>query len=641
MLRNRGLLFLSFWLFATLLVVAQDAGKTILSIANYQYTEGEFWYVYNKNKNLPGFDESPADFAERFIDYKLKVVDALNQGLDTTASFKEEYGKYSEELKADFLVDSSALTAVIDEAARHMEQMVSASHILIKLSPEAQPEDTLKAWNKITDLRNKVLAGADFNQLAESYSQDPSAKKNRGYLGYFSAFRMIYPFEKMAFETPVGQVSDVLRTDFGYHILFVHNRIPHPGKVRVAHIMKMFPRNATESQKLACKEGIDSVYTMLTEGADFSDLANKYSDDNYTSSKGGEMNAFSLDNMVPEFAQAAFQLEQAGDFSKPVRTDYGWHIIKLLEKIPNEQPVADRKYIMSMLGRDGRDKAGQVAFVKRCMASDQYVINNDLKNEVLKLMANGGMTADSLRINFSARLNDVLLTYRGEAFTLNDFIEGSGSSGAESKGFVTGHQLDDFLKASVLDVERAQLSENNLVYRYLANEYYDGLLIFDLTNREIWSKVADDTVALRNYYDTHLSQFEPSPILEGEMCRVNSVKLTKKIQKALKRNPSLNVVQILKEKGSQDDFECLEGRFDFANDLLPVTQGDLLPDTNPFHDASVVVWSGTVERADPLPFQEVKGKVMSAWQNELEEEWVKALRAKYRPVFNYKLIKKK
>lgn len=640
MLRNRGLLFLSFWLFTTLLVVAQDAGKTILSIANYQYTEGEFWYVYNKNKNLPGFDESPADFAERFINYKLKVVDAINQGLDTTASFKEEYGKYSEDLKADFLVDSSALTAVIDEAARHMEQMVSASHILISLSSDAVPADTLKAWNKINDLRNRAIAGDDFNQLAEIYSQDPSAKKNRGYLGYFSAFRMIYPFEKMAFETPVGQVSEVVRTDFGYHILFVHKRIPHPGKVRVAHIMKMFPHNATEAQKLACKQSVDSVYSMLANGADFSDLANQYSDDEYTSSHGGEMNAFSLDNMVPEFAQAAFQLKQVGEFSKPVRTDYGWHIIKLLEKIPNEQPSGDRKYIMSMLSRDGRDKAGQVAFVKKCMASDQYIVNKDLQKEILDFLANGKMTADSLRIKLATRLNNLLLTYRGEAFTLNDFLTKKDATGAAPNGLVTKHQLDDFLEASVLDVERAQLATNNLAYKYLSNEYYDGLLIFDLTNREIWSKVADDTLALQKYYDTHLSQFEPTPVLEGEMCRINSAKLTKKVQKALKRSPSLNVVQILKEKGSQDDFECLEGHFDFANDLLPVTQGHLLPDTNPFHDASAVVWSGTVVRADPLPFQKVRGKVMSAWQNELEEEWVKALRTKYRPVFNYKLIKK-
>jgi peptidyl-prolyl cis-trans isomerase SurA len=621
------------------MVVAQDAGKTILSIGDHKYTEGEFWYVYNKNKHLPGFDESPADFAERFINYKLKVVGAIDLGLDTTRSFKDEYGKYSEELKADFLVDSSALKAVIDEAASHMEQMVSASHILISLSPDALPADTLKAWNEITDLRNRVVAGADFNELAETYSQDPSAKKNKGYLGYFSAFRMIYPFEKMAFETPVDQVSEVVRTAFGYHILFVHKRIPHSGKVRVAHIMKMFPRNATEAQKLACKQSLDSVYSMLTEGADFSNLANKYSDDKQTSSHGGEMNAFSLDNMVPEFAQAAFQLDNVGEFSKPVRTDYGWHIIKLLEKIPNEQ-VGDRKYIMSMLSRDGRDKAGQVAFLKKCMASDKCVVNEDLKNEMLGFLANDKMTADSLRIKLSAGLNKVLLTYRGEIFTLNDFLAELDKTDKVLNAMATERQLNNFLEASVLDVERAQLATNNLTYRYLSNEYYDGLLIFDLTNREIWSKVADDSLALKDYYEAHLSQFEPAPVLDGEMCRINSDNLTKKVQKAIKRDTSLNVVQILKEKGSQDEFQCLEDHFDFTSDLSPVTQGNLLPDTNPFHDASTVVWQGTLQRSDSLPFVKVKGKVMSAWQDQLEQEWVNTLRTKYQPVFNYKLIKK-
>lgn len=637
---------LAFVFFISCFGFLAQAGESepILRIGEETFEAGEFWHVFNKNRHLSGFSESAEEFAERFINYKLKVVEARQRGLDTLPSFKSEFERYARELQASFLVDSAALNLVVAQAHSNMQGLVEASHILLELPEDAVPADTLAAWERINALRSQALSGSDFNELAGRHSEDPSAQQNKGYLGYFTAFRMIYPFEEAAFATPVDSISPVFRTRFGYHILKVHDRRPNPGKVRVAHLMKMFSQPGPTASDPQLETEINDLYRRLQEGAAFNELVRAHSDDRNSVGQDGEMPAFGWGEMIPEFAEAAFALEEDAAFSAPVRTDFGWHIIKRLELMPVGTLEEEYAYIMNMLGRDGRNNAGRHAFIEQRLNSSELQ-----RQEAVLAQVYTALEGHSDKASFLAALGSedaVLVRYRGEELSLTAFMERArldeGFSPRAGRVAVD-RLLEDLSRELVLETEKKQLAENNSDYRYLVNEYFDGLLIFEISSQEIWNEGASDSLALRTYYNEHLAEFTPAPKMTGAVCAINKRSLQRRVEKKLRKDPgATNVVQILKESArSPKDYHCESGQFAFVDDAGLPLDAQLLPVESGLREmGSVLYWEGRIEEAEAPAYEEVAGQVMNAYQQHLEEKWVKDLRERHQPQFSYSMLKK-
>ena len=322
------------------------ASPSMMTLGTSQVKTNEFKYVYAKNNaNTPeAFSEkSLRDYLDLYTNFRLKILAAEAEGKDTLSEFKSELEGYRKQLAQPYLTEKGVTEQLIKEAYERMKEEVSASHILIMVNPEAEPKDTLEAYLKLVEYRKRALAGESFDSLASKYSQDPSAKQNFGKLGYFTAMQMVYQFEEAAFKTPVGNISMPVRTRFGYHILKVTGRRPSRGEVKVAHIMIRAAEGITKEDSLAAKQKADEIYSKLKSGEKWEDLCTQFSDDQNSKSKGGEMQAFASNQLgVPTFEDAAFGLEKPGDFSKPIKTAYGWHIIKLIEKQPLK-PFAENK----------------------------------------------------------------------------------------------------------------------------------------------------------------------------------------------------------------------------------------------------------------------------------------------------------
>jgi len=625
------------------------SNQAILTIGEFQFPEGEFWHIYNKNKDLSAFSETPEQFAERFINYKLKVVDAINFKMDTLPSFVSEFGQYADELAAGYMIDSVAIEQAARSAYNNMTKLVSASHILITLPRNrlATPADTLAAYEKIREIRDKAIAGADFNELAFEFSEDQSARQNKGELGFFTAFQMVYPFENAAFNTPTGKISEIIRTQFGYHILKVHEARPNPGKIRVAHIMKMFPRTGMQDDLEAkLKFSIDSIYTAFKNGADFSELARLYSDDKNSAQRGGEMPPLSF-GQIPVFADEAFKLKTDGEVSAPIRTPFGYHIIKRLEFIPIEDYKTAYPNIISMMAREGdeRGQIGHTAYINKRMNSAAFKINKLVWNEI----SQAAVDVENNDVCFAKipkNDNRTLFEYENAKVTVNEFFNylKNDKSFIVAEGIVSMEKSMKRLASDViLKVERENLPKTCPVYHYLANEYHDGLLIFELSNKKIWSKVGADTVALYEHYLNYLCEFSEYPTLKGKMWYVNDTKLIQKIDKELAANPNANIADIFKKvdkTGSKHKY--MDGAFLFAKEENKRLEANLLPDENPFKNTNgIVYWQGTIEKGAVIPFENIKGEVMNSYQAKLENDWIKELRDKYKPVFNMNLLKKK
>jgi peptidyl-prolyl cis-trans isomerase SurA len=359
--------------------VAQNGttDPVIMTVDGKAVPRSEFEAIYKKNNKDAAVTKQALDeYLDLFINYKLKVREAEVLGMDTIGKFKNELDGYRKQLARPYLIDRELNDALMKEAYARMQEEVHAAHILVQVAPDAAPEDTLIAWKKINTLRDRVVKGEDFASVAKGAggSDDPSAAKNGGDLGWFSALQMVYPFESAAYKTQVGEVSAPVRTRFGYHIIKVVDRRPARGQVKVAHIMMRSTDQDSPEKRAAIEQRINEVYEQINSGKlSFADAALKYSEDESSNTKGGELAAFGTGKMIEEFEDAAFGLQKVDDVSAPIKSRYGWHIIKLLEKQPLPTFDGAKAELKNRISRDSRADITQKVFLQRLRKEYGYV----------------------------------------------------------------------------------------------------------------------------------------------------------------------------------------------------------------------------------------------------------------------------
>jgi len=315
---------------------AQENKKEVLfTIDNKPYYTEEFARVYKKNLDLVK-DDSQKDlnhYLDLFVGYKLKVEKANKLGLQNNTAYLNELKSYRTQLSKNYVTDTKVTKELIEEAYKRSLKEIKASHILFALDENAEPADTLKVYNQAMEVRKKLVNGENFETVAAQYSQDPSVKDNKGDLGWFSVFRMVYAFESAAYKTKKGEISLPVRTRFGYHLIKVNDIRDNRGQVTVAHIMTLNGQSPTEAA--TAKSTIDDVYKKLKQGESFENLAQQFSQDKSTSGKGGQLQRFGSGELSSEeFENVAFSLTEKGQLSAPFQSQFGWHIIKLIEKHP-------------------------------------------------------------------------------------------------------------------------------------------------------------------------------------------------------------------------------------------------------------------------------------------------------------------
>jgi peptidyl-prolyl cis-trans isomerase SurA len=330
--------------------------NTLMTVGSDKVGKQEFENVFKKNnsKMAANPDEKTLrEYLDLYINFKLKVLEAKSFGMDTAASFKKELAGYRKQLAAPYLTDKEVTEQLINEAYDRSKKEIRASHILINCKEDASAKDTLAAYNKIMAIRKKILEKKeDFGKVAMESSEDPSAKTNKGDLGFFSVFAMVYSFENACYKAKQGTVTMPFRTKYGYHIVKVVDSRPAQGEVKVAHIMLRATAKLSKEDSLRNQNKINEVYNLLTSGQKFEELAKQYSEDKGSAKNGGILPVFGTGKMVPEFESEAFALKNVNDYSKPFTTSYGWHIVKLVERKSLPSFDAAKADIKAKISRD-------------------------------------------------------------------------------------------------------------------------------------------------------------------------------------------------------------------------------------------------------------------------------------------------
>lgn len=613
----------------------------ILTVDGNPVTKSEFLQIYLKNNPNPRYDKEALDeYMELFKKFKLKVLEAEKLEYDTLPKLVKELDGYRKQLALPYLVDSTKNNELVKQAYGRLQEEVHASHILIRVDENASPEDTLKAYNRIMEIRKRIVNGEDFAHVARSKggSEDPSVRDNGGDLGYFSAFQMVYPFEEAAYSTKVGDVSMPVRTKFGYHILKVHDRRPSRGLISTSHIMIMTPKTANDQQKDNAEERIHEIYERLQKGENFEDLARKYSEDQTSKSKGGLLPEFgtgSRQRMVPEFEDAAFVLKNDGDYSQPFRTDYGWHIVKRNSLTPLESFDQLRSEIQQKVNRDERSLKTQASFIEKL--KKQYKFKDKSSKELAWFYNN--IDSSYYEGKWKApdtKENPVLFSFNKITFHRKDFVEYLESLNAKgSKGdlnVLVNDAYKTYVKEQLLAYEEAQLDSKYPEFRALMNEYNDGVLLYEIMNDKVWNKAIRDTSGLKAFFEENLNQFIWGDRIDAEVYECDTKDIAAKTA-ALLKNDTITPMEIMAKinENSALNVKVKTQKFEVQN--TPFLEGKEFKkgvnETFQYDNKYYIVKVKEFIPSQPKELTETKGAVTAAYQQHLEEQWLNELSAKY------------
>ncbi|MBC3785964.1 peptidylprolyl isomerase [Spirosoma utsteinense] len=504
----------------------------ILSLGNKAFTTDDFFQSFTKNQ-LSSDSAQRTDVNQYFDLYtnlKLKVVAAEDEKNDTTEAFREEMNTYRKQLAQSYLVDNVLVESLAAEAYQRMQQEVNASHILVSVTDDAAPADTLKAYLTALSLRRQVQSAEDFARLAREHSQDATTAQTGGNLGYFTAFSVVYPLETAAYTTPIGTVSMPVRTRFGYHLVRVNDRRPSRGTIRVAHILGRISPGADESGQTATRQRIEAAYARLQKGESFETVCRDVSDDATSRSNGGLLPGFETGRQVPAFEEAAFALTKPGDFSTPIQTNYGWHIIKLIDRRPIKPFVDLAPALRQRVTTDTRADVLRQSTVQRLMK--EYAVREN-KSVVESALQKADSTLLMGRWRFTTPLDPGLdrksiLTIADQSYTINEFFdyvqqrqqpprnpamtatanqENTSPANLGSPAVAMRRLLDRFVGDRLIATEEQNLDKKSPEFRALLSEIRDGVLLSQMMERHVWERSMADSTGQQQFFDQHKANY--------------------------------------------------------------------------------------------------------------------------------------
>lgn len=632
--------------FSCFSLVAQEADPVIMTVNGKKIQKSDFEYIYNKNNPATSSDRKSLDeYVAMFVKFRLKVAAAEAEGLDTIATFRNELDGYRRQLIEPYLTDKKVEENLFQEAYNRMKENVEVSYIYINIPEPGTSSDTLAAYKKALSIREKTLKkNADFNLLAVEYSEDPTAKNNRGYLGYIPVFNAPYEFETLVYNMQPGEISMPSKFQKGYFIVKVTNRRADQGEFLASHILKLVAKDADSQTQIAVEQKINDIYQKLKVGGDFAAIAKQESDDKATAVKGGELPWFGTGRMTKKFEEAVFAL-QKGELSKPFRSEYGWHIVLLKDKRSLPSYEEKKKEMLEKIRNNSRQNIGTIALVDRLKAEYNFS-SNPSAYQSLYMMADHGFPFDSLFITEMKAKKGDLFQLAGVNFTIKDFANYV-STNSQTRTLLAldamKEKLQEFEAYSVLDYENKHLETKYPEFGHLMQEYRDGILLFEISNREVWEKATKEKEKIQSFFEKNKSNYKwKQPHYKGYIVQCKDSKIAKAAKKLLKKLPEDSIPSVLNRtfnKDGKSQVKFKKGLFEKGTnpivDKLAYKTGTMKVDSL----YPEVFLSGKNLKYTPGSYEDVRGEITSDFQNYLEEEWVKSLKQRFKVEINEEVLR--
>jgi peptidyl-prolyl cis-trans isomerase SurA len=602
----------------------------------------EFSYVFNKNRNIVKDTINSQyinDYLNRSVNYKLKLKESYALKMDTNPAYVQELAGYRKTLAKTHLTDNEVTEHLKEEAYERMKWEVKASHILVMCNINAKPEDSLKAYKKIQDIRKQIVQdGKDFAEMAATQSEDPSAVKNKGDLGYFSALQMIYPFEGQAYNTATGEISKVFRTRFGYHILKVNDKRKTAGDIEIAHIFM----NATAQDEIEVQNKMNAIQEKLKSGASFDALVLKHSEDKASKNKGGKIGFVNnYSNFPGNFKDICFSLEKDGDFSAPFKTQYGWHIVKRLSLKPMASYKEMDYTLSNKINRDSRSNLSRESVIARIKKENNFKEYKKVKERVMNAFDNSYLEGNW--VNKVENQEEVLISYDLENYSVKDFVDFMVNVQKKVDNVDLNSVLEvgykTFVDVSTLDYEESNLDKTNVEFQNVYREYRDAILVFNISGDKVWNKASEDTAGLREFFNKNRGDYSWEERVEAVYFNASSKEIMNRAIEMSKAGMHSDSILKVVNKENILNLVIKEGKYENGDDLF-VDKVYMRPGYKELKDHYMDL--GSIEADQyvvilvkkwiaPMPkeLNETRGPAITKYQKQLENEWIKELRVKY------------
>ena len=637
--------------------------QVLMTIGDQDVTVKEFSDVYYKNNLKSDVIEKKSvdEYLDLFTTFRMKVMEAERLQLDTSAKFQKELAGYRKQLAKPFMSSDDITEELLEEAYQRKQKDIRASHILIRCDKNALPSDTLKAYNKAMDIRKKALAkGADFAALADQYSEDPSAKGmkatdqnparpgNHGDLGYFTVFDMVYPFETGAYNTKEGEISMPIRSDFGYHIIKVNSVTDAMGSIQAAHIFLQLPYDAPEEDVAAMKQKADNIYNelMKKDGKNWADMVSQYTDDKGTISRDGTLSSFTVSRIVPEFIEVCKSLE-IGQIAKPIRTNYGFHIIKLLGYSGVDTFEKEKQALAERVEKDMRSKKSEELVLKQ-VKSEYKFKQNDKNLETFMATIDSSILRKEYEPTDKVNMNATLFSLENNPTKVSDFVnyikENMKMQKFTSPATYAYQLYESFSNGVVMDYADAHLEEKYPEFKALVQEYRDGILLFDLMDQEVWSKAVKDTLGLEEFHQRNASKYMWGDRAFATIITITRPESLPKVKALLDSGIELDSLRSIVHRDSIPAVFVRKGYYQKGdNNFVDQTEWKVgvrneIPST--VDQSTTIVCIRELRKPEQKTLKEARGLVTSDYQVELEQKWVQSLKERYPVKVNEKVLDK-
>ena len=674
---------------AVLFAGAQQSDAVLFNYAgSKKVTVEEFERYFKKNLNIVN-QEITADKIKEdldlYIKFKLKIQDAHDAGMDTTKSYLQELEMFREQLARSYLYDREVTDALIKEAYDRLKQEVEVSHILIAVNSKAKPADTLVAWQKIKGIYDRIMADPSKFAAEAKNSDDPGTRDNGGNLGYMTALQVVYPFENMAYNTPVGGISGIFRTDFGYHILKITNKRDNRGELKMRHILLrvgLTPEGTEENQR----KKIEDIYQKIKSGqATVAEMARNFSEDfnSRSNGAGGEMDFINATMFIGDpdrqsLVDRGFKLAAPGDYSEPFRTSLGWHIIQKMEVKPIAPFDQMKTTLKNQVQNNQRAQKSVDALVEKVKKENGYKEYPENMNALIAVLdtnvAKGKFKADSLPeyptstqgkkgrvyVKPSSTKTPIrsltAFALGGENYTIGQFashLEVSMRPSIVSNMEFVNEVFKDWVKSKSVIYQDQHLEEKSPEFRHLYQEFREGILMFARMQQKVWDKANDDTAGLRAFHETNKSKYMWTDRFDCEVYLCENKKMMGSVAKMVKKGIQPDSIRRKHTKSSTVNMDYRLGKYE-STDTFLFPDGRILNTlfTKPEYKEKpgkiytlnqiganwVVVKVNGFLPAAPKKLEECRGLAANDYQTYLEDQWLKSLLAAYPYTINQPVL---
>lgn len=634
--------------------------KTLVTIGDEKVSVADFVKVYEKNNVLAeeNYRESMQEYLDLYINFKLKVLEAEALKMDTAISFKKELEGYRTQLAKPYFADERVNEELLAEAYNRMTKDIRASHILIMVDENAIPEDTLAAYKKITEIRSEIKSGTiTFGEAAAKYSDDQSARDreatpgqqnfrpgNKGDLGYFTVFNMVYPFESAAYKTNVNDISQPVRSKYGYHLVQVNDVQEAMGVAEVAHIFVALRADAGDDDSARKTEKINNIYQKLNEGMPFEEAVVEYSEDKGSAQNGGKLSKFTSSRVVPEFVITVNSLKP-GEYAAPIRTLYGWHIIKLIDRETPGSFEEEAPNLKDRLAKDQRAQKSEEAVIASIKKENGFKVYDKAKTALFSTIDTSVLHKEYVASNLTALTKPVMKLGK-EQYTQADlatFIEKNQKKVEKiDKGVYLNQLFDQFVKENCLAYMDSRLENMYPDFSDLMNEYHDGILLFNLTDEMVWTKAVKDTLGLQNFFEENRDKYYFGERVDATVYKIRKKQDVEKVAVLLQETEGDGDLAKAFDRDSIRSVRMTPGKFERGSDNyvdnVDWKPGLIGPIKSDVEDLVVFVRIREVIPPQAKELNEARGLVTADYQNYLESNWIDELKQKYPVVVNQEVL---